>query len=131
MFLGSSCCNIAENSTFARPLDFACRLNPSFHAFAEACATETLGAYRYLTEWLESRSRMLELFYLPSYSPELNPDEYLNRDLKARLAEQNLPTSKDALRQSVEMHMRKRQSAPDSIKKFFEKDEVRYASEDY
>ena len=25
MFLGSSCCNIAENSTFARPLDFACR----------------------------------------------------------------------------------------------------------
>ena len=46
MFLGSSCCNIAENSTFARPLDFACRLNPSFHAFAEACATETLGAYR-------------------------------------------------------------------------------------
>ena len=46
MFLGSSCCNIAENSTFARPLDFACRLNPSFHAFAEACATETLGAYK-------------------------------------------------------------------------------------
>ena len=48
MFLGSSCCNIAENSTFARPLDFACRLNPSFHAFAEACATETLGAYLYI-----------------------------------------------------------------------------------
>ena len=47
MFLGSSCCNIAENSTFARPLDFACRLNPSFHAFAEACATETLGAYHH------------------------------------------------------------------------------------
>ena len=45
MFLGSSCCNIAENSTFARPLDFACRLNPSFHAFAEACATETLDTY--------------------------------------------------------------------------------------
>ncbi|PVY35177.1 hypothetical protein [Victivallis vadensis] len=50
MFLGSSCCNIAENSTFARPLDFACRLNPSFHAFAEACATETLGAYFATTE---------------------------------------------------------------------------------
>ena len=49
MFLGSSCCNIAENSTFARPLDFACRLNPSFHAFAEACATETLGTYVRMT----------------------------------------------------------------------------------
>lgn len=45
MLLGSSCSNIAENSTFARPLDFACRLSPSFHAFAEACATETLGIY--------------------------------------------------------------------------------------
>ena len=86
---------------------------------------------RYLAEKLESRSRMPELFYLPGCSPELNPDEYLNRDLNAGLAEQNLPASKDALRQSVEMHMRKRQSAPDSIKKFFEKDEVRYASEDY
>lgn len=32
--------------TFARPLDFACRLSPSFHAFAEACATETLGIHR-------------------------------------------------------------------------------------
>ena len=57
MFLGSSCCNIAENSTFARPLDFACRLNPSFHAFAEACATETLGAYKAngicFRKWLE------------------------------------------------------------------------------
>ena len=31
--------------TFARPLDFACRLSPSFHAFAEACATETLGIH--------------------------------------------------------------------------------------
>ena len=50
MFLGSSCCNIAENSTFARALDFACRLNPSFHAFAEACATETLGAYFHCKE---------------------------------------------------------------------------------
>ena len=86
---------------------------------------------RYLAEWPKSRSRMLELFYLPRYSPELNPDEYLNRDLKARLAEQNLPASKDALRQSAEMHMRKRESAPDSIKKFLEKDEVCYASGNY
>ena len=71
------------------------------------------------------------LSYLPSYSPELNPDEYLNRDLKAGLAEQNLPASKEALKHSVETHMRKRQNAPESIKKLFEKDEVRYASEDY
>ena len=58
MFLGSSCCNIAENSTFARPLDFACRLNPSFHAFAEACATETLGAYLTMAEFVKRGGRI-------------------------------------------------------------------------
>lgn len=54
MLLGSSCSNIAENSTFARPLDFACRLSPSFHAFAEACATETLGAYHVRRRFLQA-----------------------------------------------------------------------------
>jgi transposase len=33
-------------------------------------------------EWLEKHREKIEVFYLPSYSPELNPDEYLNRDLK-------------------------------------------------
>ena len=47
---------------------------------------------KYLAENLESRSRMPELSYLPSFPPELNPDDYLNRrDLKAGSAEQNLP----------------------------------------
>lgn len=86
---------------------------------------------RCLTEWLESRRATLELFYLPSYSPELNPDEYLNRDLKAGLAEENLPASKAALKHSVETHMRRRQNTPESIKKLFEKNEVRYAAENY
>ena len=29
-------------------------------------------------EWVEKRKGRIELFYLPRYSPELNPDEYLN-----------------------------------------------------
>ena len=33
-------------------------------------------------EWLEKHEDKIELFFLPSYSPELNPDEYLNCDLK-------------------------------------------------
>jgi len=27
----------------------------------------------------------LKVFFLPAYSPELNPDEYLNRDLKTTI----------------------------------------------
>jgi len=34
-------------------------------------------------EWVEAHTDKIELFFLPSYSPELNPDEHLNCDLKA------------------------------------------------
>jgi transposase len=33
-------------------------------------------------DWVKDHSDQIELFFLPSYSPELNPDEYLNCDLK-------------------------------------------------
>jgi transposase len=32
--------------------------------------------------WLADKKDKIEVFYLPSYSPELNPDERLNADLK-------------------------------------------------
>ncbi len=32
--------------------------------------------------WLEKNKDSVETFYLPTYSPELNHDERLNRDLK-------------------------------------------------
>lgn len=35
--------------------------------------------------WLEGHNKEIEVFYLPSYSPELNPYEYLNGDLKGRI----------------------------------------------
>jgi transposase len=35
--------------------------------------------------WLEKNQEKIEVYYLPSYSPALNPDEYLNGDLKRRV----------------------------------------------
>jgi transposase len=35
--------------------------------------------------WLERNKSKIEVFFLPSYSPELNPDEYLNNDLKGHV----------------------------------------------
>ena len=35
--------------------------------------------------WCEAHKEEIELFFLPSYSPELNPDEFLNRQLKTSL----------------------------------------------
>ena len=36
-------------------------------------------------EWIEKNKNKIELFYLPRYSPELNPYEYLNPDIKTNL----------------------------------------------
>ena len=35
--------------------------------------------------WVEPRAAQIELFYLPPYAPESNPDEYLNHDFKTAL----------------------------------------------
>jgi transposase len=35
--------------------------------------------------WLAEHANKIEVFYLPSFSPELNPDELLNGDLKQRV----------------------------------------------
>lgn len=38
---------------------------------------------KFVNAWSPAHSEELEVFYLPAYSPELNPDQYLNCDLKA------------------------------------------------
>jgi transposase len=36
-------------------------------------------------KWLETHKEKIEVFFLPPYSPEYNPDEYLNGDLKEKI----------------------------------------------
>jgi transposase len=81
-----------------------------------------------LTEWLEMNKERIELIFLPSYSPERNPDEYLNNDLKTGLAMRLHPrTSKDLLGNIVS-HMRMLQKSPDHVIRFFKHPAVKYAA---
>jgi transposase len=48
--------------------------------------------------WLEGHRARIEVFYLPGYSPELNPVEYLNNDMKGRVNEAGLPGDRESLR---------------------------------
>jgi len=82
-----------------------------------------------LESWLKEHEKEVRLFYLPSYSPELNPDEYLNRDLKATMAEQARPANKKALRLRVESHLEARRNDRDAVKRLFQKPEVLYAAD--
>lgn len=36
-------------------------------------------------QWLIDNEERIEVFYLPPYAPEVNPDDILNRDLKTEL----------------------------------------------
>jgi transposase len=51
--------------------------------------------------WLEENKDQITLFYLPAYSPELNPDEYLNCDLKAGVHSGKPARSKKGLKKKV------------------------------
>lgn len=62
--------------------------------------------------WLKQHSDQIQVFYLPSYSPELNPDEYLNCDLKAGVHSAKPSRSKQQLKDKVISHMRMLQKKP-------------------
>lgn len=70
----------------------------------------------------------IELFYLPTYSPELNPDELLNNDLKINLYKAKRPTSKTEQMLMVRNKLRSIQQNPQKIKNYFKAEKVRYAA---
>lgn len=79
-------------------------------------------------EWLEEHKQMIEVFYLPAYSPELNPDEYLNCDLKAGVHSGAPARNKDQLKQKASKHMRMLQRKPSRVRKYFQHQRIRYAA---
>ena len=68
------------------------------------------------------------MFYLPSYSPELNPDEMLNANLKAAVTSQAPNRRKGQLKQAAIGHLRHLQKSPAKVKQFFQKESVKYAA---
>lgn len=57
-------------------------------------------------EWLVSHKDEIEVFFLPPYSPELNPDEYLNCDLKAGVHSGTPARNSSQLKQKAISHLR-------------------------
>jgi len=78
--------------------------------------------------WLTEHSAEIEVFYLPSHSPELNPDECLNADLKQAVTRQAPARSKAQLKSAAIRHMRKLSKSPERIRRYFHHAPVRYAA---
>lgn len=78
--------------------------------------------------WLAEREPEIEVFYLPPYSPELNPDEGLNADLKQAVTRMAPARSKPQLKRALVGHMRKLSKSPHRIRSFFQHRTFRYAA---
>lgn len=81
-----------------------------------------------IRDWLAAHRTKIEVFYLPAYSPELNPDEGLNADLKQAVTRKPPARSKHDLKRSVISHMRRLSQSPSRIRSYFRHEPVRYAA---
>lgn len=80
-----------------------------------------------LKPWLEKQEDKIKLFYLPSYSPEKNPDEYVNQDVKIHLKNKPMVKSKKEMNKNLNSYMRSLQRKPSKVKNFFNHKEIQYA----
>ena len=78
--------------------------------------------------WLEEHKERIELFFLPPYSPELNPQEYVNQDLKTNIIGKKRPINKAQMKNNVEDFMTKRKNDKKQVQKYFHEKHVRYAA---
>mgnify|MGYP001609570901 FL=1 len=80
------------------------------------------------TRWLKKHTSRIRVYFLPGYSPELNPDEYLNQDVKTNAVGRTRPVDQKELIGNVRSYLRIAQARPSKIKRFFHHKHVRYAS---
>lgn len=68
------------------------------------------------------------MFYLPGYSPELNPEERLNADLKQAMGKKVPIRTKAKLRDAANDHMFALEKSPERVKSFFHDPRVSYTA---
>lgn len=81
-----------------------------------------------LNEWLEENKDRIAVFFLPPYSPELNPQEYVNQDVKTNIIGKKRPINKAQMRNNVEEFMKGRKNDRKQVQKYFHVSHVRYAA---
>ena len=70
-------------------------------------------------QWVGEQDGDIELEFIPSYSPELNADEYLNRDLKKNVNAKKTPGTVAEIKANVISFMRSIQQQPTRVKQYF------------
>lgn len=82
-----------------------------------------------VTDCVAEYEGKLRLFFLPPYSPELNPDEQVWRDLKTYGIGRSEITDRDDMECKVVAHLNNLRGLPKKIRSFFQLPMTRYAAE--
>lgn len=81
-----------------------------------------------VSAWLAERKDRIEVFYLPPYAPENNPDEYLNRDFKTVRRSSDRAESKKVLLQKAAAFMVFLVKTPERVMAYIKHSAVQYAA---
>ncbi|MBM4128473.1 MAG: IS630 family transposase [Nitrospira sp.] len=79
-------------------------------------------------KWIDKHHDRISIFYLPPYSPDLNPDERLNNDVKVNASRDRRPANKAELLENMRYYLRVTQNRPDIVKSYFKDRPVQYAA---
>lgn len=82
-----------------------------------------------IKKWLQKNDENIHLFFLPSYSPGLNPDEMLNQDVKSNAVGRKRAHTLNELMSNVRSYLRSRQRRPHLVKRYFQESHVQYAAQ--
>ena len=78
--------------------------------------------------WISAHEEEIDLFILPAYSPDLNPDELLNNDVKSNALGRRRPADRAAMITDLRSYLRATQRRPEIVKRYFEHPSVCYAA---
>jgi transposase len=78
--------------------------------------------------WVAAHAKGVRLFYLPGYSPKLNPDELLNQDVKSNAVGRQRPQDQQTMIGTVRSYLRSTQKQPQIVRNYFHQKDVHYAA---
>lgn len=79
-------------------------------------------------DWVDEHADEIELVWLPRYSPEYNPEEFLNNDVKASLKNQPLPEDTPAFVETIRKILDEIATLPERIKGYFRESKLNLAT---
>jgi transposase len=78
--------------------------------------------------WVERHAHHIRLFFLSAYSPELNPNELLNHDVKANAVGRQRAKNKAQMIDNIRSYLRSTQRQPKVVQHFLREKDVAYAA---